>query len=191
MSGVEGVYNLVAWETLEYRVVRSWSWRHANSVGPAIFVYILSPPQWSLCVEESRAGEKEKESARGTMGRGKRGPLPIVPRALSIFSIIGTFIGILSGSLCGGERYISIISSICISPSLCRTIVFHSSVKDYFYTIGESQAISFNATDPEKQTQQLCIQKVDANSHRGELLWTSPEQRQNNELKFSASNKEK
>ena len=40
-----------------------------------------------------KAGEKEKESARGTMGRGKReererptfSPLPIVPRALSIF----------------------------------------------------------------------------------------------------------
>ena len=40
-----------------------------------------------------KAGEKEKESARGTMGRGKLEererpaffPLPIVPRALSIF----------------------------------------------------------------------------------------------------------
>jgi len=29
--------------------------------------------------------------------------LPIVPRALSIFSIIAIFIGIPSGSLCGGE----------------------------------------------------------------------------------------
>ena len=31
-------------------------------------------------------------------------PLPIVPRALSIFSIMAIFIGIPSGSLCGGER---------------------------------------------------------------------------------------
>ena len=30
-------------------------------------------------------------------------PLPIVPRALSIFSIIAVFIGIPSGSFCGGE----------------------------------------------------------------------------------------
>ena len=32
-------------------------------------------------------------------------PLPIASRALSIFSIIAIFIGILSGSLCGGERF--------------------------------------------------------------------------------------
>ena len=53
----------------------------------------------SLCCGE--AGEKEKESARGTMGRGKREerprgsrrfPLPIVPRPLSIFSIIDILI---------------------------------------------------------------------------------------------------
>ena len=31
-------------------------------------------------------------------------PLPIIPRALSFFSIIAIFIGIPSGSLCGGER---------------------------------------------------------------------------------------
>ena len=60
--------------------------------------------------------------------------------------------------------------------------MFHSS------TIGESQAISVNATAPEKQTQQFCIQKVDANSRRGELA--PLEQQQNAELKFSASNKE-
>ena len=41
-----------------------------------------------MCCGE--AGEKEKE---------------IVPRALSIFSIIDILMGIPSGSLCGGERY--------------------------------------------------------------------------------------
>ena len=56
------------------------------------WVMLLSPPQASFCRE---AGQKEKGGARSTMGRGreKRGllppfPLPIVPRALSIFSII-------------------------------------------------------------------------------------------------------
>jgi len=44
----------------------------------------------------------------------------------------------------------------------------------------------FNATDTEKQTQR-CIQKVDANSCRGELA--PLEQQQNAELKFSRSNK--
>ena len=52
----------------------------------------LSSAEASLCCGE--AGEKEKESARGTM----------VPRALSIFSIIDILMGIPSGSLCGGER---------------------------------------------------------------------------------------
>ena len=59
----------------------------------------LSSPEASLCREEG--GEKEKERARGTMGKGKekRGlfPLPIVPRALAIFRL-----GIPSGSLWGG-----------------------------------------------------------------------------------------
>ena len=55
------------------------------------------------------------------------------------------------------------VRKVCTSGSWC-TVVFHSS------TIGESQAISVNATAPEKQTQRLCIQKVDANSRRGELL---------------------
>ena len=41
-------------------------------------------------LRRGEAGEKEKESARGT----------IVPRALSIFFLMG----IPSGSLCGGER---------------------------------------------------------------------------------------
>ena len=91
-----------------------------------VFDLRLSPPQRPLCIV-GRAGEREKEIARGTMGRGNkpssslpqksgailnalysRGsrlfPLPIVPRALSIFSIIAIFIGIPSGSLGGGER---------------------------------------------------------------------------------------
>ena len=69
------------------------------------------------------AGKKEKESARGRMGGGreKRGsrlfPLPIVPRALSIFSIIAIFIGIPSGSLCGGELALSIVPcTFCALP---------------------------------------------------------------------------
>ena len=52
----------------------------------------LSFTEASLCCGE--AGEKEKERARGTMGRGKREgrPHPIVPHALSIFSIIAIFL---------------------------------------------------------------------------------------------------
>ena len=117
-------------------------------------VMSLSSPEASLCCGE--AGKKEKDSARGTMGKGKReesplpydlrfsgricgsvvlakpadyldaferccednslkgfsilfhglrlSPLPIVPRALSIFSITAILIGIPSWSLCGGER---------------------------------------------------------------------------------------
>ena len=60
----------------------------------------------SLCRRE--AGEKEKESARGTMGRGKReerlSPFPSshCARALSIFPLFAIFIGIASGNFCGG-----------------------------------------------------------------------------------------
>ena len=68
----------------------------------------LSPPKRSLCVM-GRLGRKKKR-ARGERwkgGREKRGfrlfPLPIVPRALSMFSIIAIFIRIPSGSLCGGD----------------------------------------------------------------------------------------
>ena len=52
----------------------------------------FTDPEASLCCGE--AGEKEKERARGTMGRGKREgrPHPIVPHALSIFSIIAIFL---------------------------------------------------------------------------------------------------
>ena len=73
----------------------------------------LSSAEDSLCCGE--AGEKEKERARGTMGRGKRGsrrfPLPIVPRALSSFSIIDILMGIPSGSLCGGESFRHAVST--------------------------------------------------------------------------------
>ena len=56
----------------------------------------LSPPQRPLCVVGrllccGEAGEKEKESARGTIG---------TPRAFYFFDIL---MGIPSGSLCGGE----------------------------------------------------------------------------------------
>ena len=54
----------------------------------------LSSEEASLCCGE--AGEIGKESTRG---------IPIIPCALSIFSIIAIFIGIPSGSLCGGESH--------------------------------------------------------------------------------------
>ena len=47
-------------------------------------------------------GERKRERA----GHDGKGEVPIVPRALSIFSIIDILVGIPSGSLCGGERYI-------------------------------------------------------------------------------------
>ena len=58
-------------------------------------------------------GERKRERA-GHDGKGeerreaRRFPLPIVPRALSIFSIIDILMGIPSGSLCGGERECSV-----------------------------------------------------------------------------------
>ena len=62
-----------------------------------------------FCCREDR--EKEKESARGTMGKGKREERPfltfsLVPRPLRAFYffIIAILGGIPSGSLCGGER---------------------------------------------------------------------------------------
>ena len=42
-------------------------------------------------------GEERKEAF------SRLSPLPIVPRALSIFSVIAIFIGIPSRNLCGGE----------------------------------------------------------------------------------------
>ena len=56
-----------------------------------------------------RLGRKKKRArgARWEGGREKGGslrfPLPIVPRALFIFSIIDILMGMPSGSLCGGE----------------------------------------------------------------------------------------
>ena len=55
-------------------------------------------------------GERKRERA-GNDGKGEERresfsrlfPVPIIPRALSIFSIIAIFIGIPSGSHCGGE----------------------------------------------------------------------------------------
>ena len=56
------------------------------------------------------AGEREKESARGTMGREKRRsevfPSSHLPPRSFYFSKIVIFIGIPSGSLCGEERFI-------------------------------------------------------------------------------------
>ena len=60
----------------------------------------------------------------------------------------------------------SVTSRSTRNSGLRHTIVFHSSLRPdvlfivcgrNFYTIGESQVISLNATDPEKQTQQLYI----------------------------------
>ena len=64
----------------------------------------LSPPQRPLGIV-GRTGERETESERGTMGRGKREarprsrffPLSIVPRALSIFSLLLFLLGYPAG----------------------------------------------------------------------------------------------
>ena len=50
---------------------------------------------------------KKKKRARGARWEGLF-PLPIVPRALSIFWIIAIFIVIPSGSLCGGESHLKV-----------------------------------------------------------------------------------
>ena len=58
-------------------------------------------PQRSLCVL-GRLARGQKESARGMMGREERGseahfsPLPIVPRALSIFQLLLFLLGYLA-----------------------------------------------------------------------------------------------
>ena len=68
-------------------------------------------------------GERKRERA-GHDGKGeerreaRRFPLPIVPRALSIFSIIDILMGIPSGSLCGGESNCYIWSSLLFVPWL-------------------------------------------------------------------------
>ena len=80
----------------------------------------LSPLQRPLCVV-GRLGRKE-ERERGTRWEGERekrgsrlSPLPIVPRALSIVSIIAIFIGIPSGSLLRGERVRQ--KNVCVAHS--------------------------------------------------------------------------
>ena len=77
--------------------------------------YILKNSSFSLASAEAslyrrEAVEREKEGARGTMGREKRrrevfSSSHRPPRAF-YFSIIAIFIGIHSGSLCGEERFI-------------------------------------------------------------------------------------
>ena len=77
--------------------------------------YILKNSSFSLASAEAslyrrEAGERKKESARGTMGRGKRRSEVFpsshrTPRAF-YFLIIAIFIRIPSGSLCGEERFI-------------------------------------------------------------------------------------
>ena len=56
-----------------------------------------------FCVVASEAGEKERDSARGTMGRRKREERLRVRTSAFYFSIIAMFIGKPSGSLWGGE----------------------------------------------------------------------------------------
>ena len=70
----------------------------------------LSSAETSWCCGE--AGEKEKESARARWEgeREKRGSrtfslFPSFPAHFLFFSIIAIFIGIPSGSLCGGESF--------------------------------------------------------------------------------------
>ena len=66
------------------------------------FKYIPSLLRRGLFVLWGGWGERKRERA----GHDGKGEAPIVPRALSIFSIIDILMGIPSGSLCGGERYI-------------------------------------------------------------------------------------
>ena len=54
-----------------------------------------------MCCRE--AGEREKESARGAMGRGKKEERLSVRARVFYFSIIAIFVGKPSGSLWGGE----------------------------------------------------------------------------------------
>ena len=71
----------------------------------------LSSAEVSLCCWG--AGEKTKRQRAGNNAKmeerreafSRLSPLPIVPRALSIFSVIAIFIGIPSRNLCGGESW--------------------------------------------------------------------------------------
>ena len=93
-----------------------------NSSAPESRLQPLSSVEASLCCRET--GEKEKESAeeRWEGEREKKGfrlfPLPIIRRALSIFTNIAIFIGIPSGSLCGGELE-SINHPFYARPAVC------------------------------------------------------------------------
>ena len=78
------------------------------------------------------------------MGRGKREessrlfPLPIVPRSFSIFSIIAIFIGIPSGSLCGGERWWSLIGLFQLSSLWmisCGVTIHMEPIRRYFHIV--------------------------------------------------------
>ena len=77
--------------------------------------YILKNSLFSLASAEAslyrrEAREREKESARETMRRGKRRsevfPSSHRPPRAFYFSVIAIFIGIPSGSLCGEDRFI-------------------------------------------------------------------------------------
>ena len=77
--------------------------------------YILKNSSFSLASAEAslyrrEAGKRKKESARGTMGRGKRRsqvfPSSHRPPRAFYFFIIAIFIRIPSGSLCGEDRFI-------------------------------------------------------------------------------------
>ena len=96
-----------------------------------LMILILFPLHRPLCFAW-RLGERKRKRA-GKDGKGKKRsffPLPIVPLALAIFSIIAIFIGIAIGSLCGGERAIIRISLAAICPSgpcnNCSLIFVHS-----------------------------------------------------------------
>ena len=98
---------------------------------------VLSPPQRPLCVV-GRLGRKEKRE-RGTRWEGEREkgglfrlfPLPIVPRALSIFSIIAIFVGIRSGSLCGEER--AQLESSGLKTNISTTQLLLRAVNEFFH----------------------------------------------------------
>ena len=71
-------------------------------------LFSLASAEVSLYRREAR--EREKESARGTMGREKKRsqvfPSSHRPPRAFYFSVIAIFIGIPSGSLCGEDRFI-------------------------------------------------------------------------------------
>ena len=52
-------------------------------------------------------------------------------------------------------------------------LLYSSSVKEIFIAPVNHEQIPTNANDPQKQTQQLWIKKVDVNPCRGEFLWSN------------------